>query len=63
MITPYFKSIADKMKIVKDIWSEAPPGPKKDAAMVHFMAAEQARREKNDADCVRLLQAACQVLA
>lgn len=49
---------ADKMKTVKAAWDAAPAGPKKDAALKHFRAAEKAQAAHNDADCNRELEAA-----
>ncbi|NKX44476.1 hypothetical protein [Roseicyclus persicicus] len=49
---------ADKMKTVKAAWNAAPAGPKKDAALKHFRAAEKAQAAHNDAECNRALEAA-----
>jgi hypothetical protein len=48
----------EKMKTVKAAWDAAPAGPKKDAALTHYKAAEKARTEHRDADCNRALDAA-----
>lgn len=56
-------NVADKMKTVKAAWDKAPAGPKKDAALKHFQAAEKAQTAKNDAECIRELDAATRALA
>jgi hypothetical protein len=53
----------DKMKSVKAAWDKAPAGPKKDAALKHYQAAEKAQTAKNDAECIRELDAATHALA
>ena len=54
---------ADKMKAVKAAWDKAPAGPKKDAALKHYQAAEKAHTAKNDNECIRELDAATHALA
>jgi hypothetical protein len=54
---------ADKMKSVKAAWDKAPAGPKKEAALKHYQAAEKAQTAKNDAECSRELDAAAHALA
>jgi len=49
---------AARMTSVKSAWDAAPAGPKKDAALTHFQAAEKAQTAKNDAECIRELDAA-----
>jgi len=49
---------ADKMTVVKSAWDAAPAGPKKDAALKHYQAAQKAQSAKNDAECDRELEAA-----
>jgi hypothetical protein len=63
--TPQTKTsaAADKMKTVKAAWDKAPSGPKKDAALKHYQAAEKAHTAKNDADCIKELDAATHALA
>lgn len=56
-------STADKMKTVKAAWDKAPDGPKKDAALTHYKAAEKAQTAKNDAECLKELDAATHALA
>lgn len=56
-------SAADKMKTVKAAWDKASAGPKKDAALKHYQAAEKAQTAKNDAECIRELDAAVHALA
>ena len=57
------QSTADKMKSVKAAWDKAPAGPKKDAALKHYQAAETAQTAKNDSECIRELDAAQLALA
>jgi hypothetical protein len=56
-------STADKMKAVKAAWDKAPAGPKKEAALKHYQAAEKAHTGNNDAECTRELAAAEHALA
>ncbi|MBC2837652.1 hypothetical protein H7F16_19220 [Gemmobacter straminiformis] len=56
-------STQDKMKLVKTAWDKAPAGPKKDAALTHYQAAETAMTAKNDPDCLKSLDAATKALA
>lgn len=56
-------NVADKMKTVKAAWDKAPAGPKKDAALKHYQAAEKAHTAKHDADCIKELDAATKALA
>lgn len=58
-----FSSTNDKMKSVKAAWDKAPAGPKKDAALTHYKAAEKAQTAKNDADCLKALDATTKALA
>ncbi len=55
-------SVESKIKSVKAIWDKAPAGPKKDAALKHYQAAEAARTAKNDANCIKELDAASHAL-
>jgi hypothetical protein len=57
------QSTADKMQSVKTAWSQSPAGPKKDAALKHFQAAEKAQAANDDAGCIRELDAARHALA
>jgi len=56
-------TLSDRMKTVKAAWDKAPAGPKKDAALKHYQAAEKAQTAKNDAECIRELDAAVHALA
>ncbi len=56
-------SAADRMKTVKTAWDAAAAGPKKDAALKHYQAAETALAAKHDADAIRELDAATRALA
>lgn len=51
------------MKSVKAARDKAVAGPKKDAALKHYQAAEKAHAAKNDAECRRELDAAKHALA
>jgi hypothetical protein len=51
------------MKSVKATWDKAPAGPKKDAALKHYQAAEKAHTAKNDAETNKELDAAAHALA
>jgi hypothetical protein len=57
------QNTADKLKAVKAAWDKAPAGPKKDAALKHYQAAEKAQTAKNDIECNRELAAAEHALA
>ena len=48
----------EQMKNVKAAWDKAPAGPKKDASLKHYQAAEKAQTAKNDAECIKELNAA-----
>lgn len=63
MSTNNFTSTRDQMKTVKAAWDKAPAGPKKDAALKHYQAAEKAHTANNEADCVKSLDAAKAALA
>jgi hypothetical protein len=52
----------EQMKTVKAAWDKAPSGPKKDAALKHYQAAEKARSANNDAECIKELNAASSAL-
>ncbi len=49
---------SEKMKTVKSAWDKAPTGPKKDASLKHYQAAEKAHTAKNEAECIKELDAA-----
>lgn len=53
-----FTSTQDQMKTVKAAWEKAPSGPKKDAALKHYQAAEKSQAANNEADCLKSLDAA-----
>ncbi|WP_101069191.1 hypothetical protein [Roseovarius salinarum] len=48
----------EKMTSVKAAWNKAPAGPKKDAALKHYKAAETAHTAKDDALTNKELDAA-----
>ena len=54
---------AEKMITVKAAWDKASAGPKKDAALKHYQAAEKAKTAHHDAECIRELDAAVHALA
>lgn len=62
-MTPDQTKISDRMKSVKAAWDKAPTGPKKDAALKHYQAAEKAHTAKNDAETNKELDAAAHALA
>lgn len=62
-MTPDQTKTADKMKSVKAAWDKAPAGPKKDAALKHYQAAEKAHTSKNEAETNKELDAATHALA
>ena len=62
-MTPEQTKIAEKMTSVKSAWDKAPSGPKKDAALKHYRAAETAHTAKNDAETNKELDAATHALA
>jgi hypothetical protein len=57
------KSADDQMIAVKAAWDKAPAGPKKNAALKHYHAAEKAQTAKNVAGCCKELDAATLALA
>ena len=42
---------ADDLKLVKAEWDKAKDGPKKDAALVHYTAAEASDKAKKEETC------------
>jgi hypothetical protein len=62
-MTPETNKTSEKMKSVKTAWDKAPSGPKKDAALKHYEAAEKAHTAKNDAEAHKELDAATKALA
>jgi hypothetical protein len=62
-MTPEQNKTAEKMTSVKAAWDKAPTGPKKDAALKHYQAAEKANTAKNDAETNKELDAAVHALA
>jgi hypothetical protein len=62
-MTPEQTQTAEKMKSVKAAWDKAPAGPKKDAALKHYQAAEKAHTAKNDPETNKELDAAKHALA
>jgi hypothetical protein len=60
---PEQNKTAEKMTSVKAAWDKAPAGPKKDAALKHYEAAEKANTAKNDAEANKELDAASEKLS
>jgi hypothetical protein len=56
-------NVADKMKAVKAAWDKAPSGPKKEAALKHYQAAQKAHTARDDAAANKELDAATHALA
>ena len=52
-----------QMAKVKAAWDKAPSGPKKDAALKHYQAAERAHEAENDEEAYKELTAATSALA
>jgi hypothetical protein len=63
MTNTAMQTSTERMTSVKAAWDKAPAGPKKDAALKHYQAAEKAQGAKNDAECGRHLDAATSALA
>jgi len=57
------QTTAEKMTSIKAAWDKAPAGPKKDAALKHYQAAERAKTANHDGECNRKLDAAKHALA
>lgn len=55
-------SAVERMKTVKAAWDKAPSGPKKEAALKHYQAAEKAQKASNEADCIKACDAATKAL-
>ncbi|WP_137703236.1 hypothetical protein [Marimonas lutisalis] len=62
-MTPEQNKTAEKMTSMKAAWDKAPSGPKKDAALKHYQAAEKANTAKNDAETNKELDAASEKLS
>ena len=62
-MTPEQNKTAEKMTSVKAAWDKAPTGPKKDAALKHYQAAEKANTAKDEAETNKELDAATHALA
>jgi len=58
-----FVSTNEKMKSVKAAWDKAPAGPKKDAALTHYKAAEKSHSAQKETECLKSLDAATAALA
>lgn len=53
---------AEQLKIVKTEWDAAAAGPKKEAALKHYTAAEKAHKAKEDKSCLTHLDQAMTAL-
>ncbi|SFD42487.1 hypothetical protein [Roseivivax sediminis] len=62
-MVPEQTKTAEKMTSVKAAWDKAPSGPKKDAALKHYQAAEKANTAENDAETNKELDATAHALA
>jgi len=62
-MVPEISMTSQKMTYIKTALDKAPVGPKKDAALRHYKAAEKAHTAKNDAETNRELDAAYKALA
>lgn len=62
-MTPEKTETAEKMKSVKAARDRAPDGPKKDAALKHYRAAEKALSTRNHFEANRELEAVALALA
>jgi len=60
---PEQNKTSERMKSVKATWDKAPAGPKKDAALKHYQAAEKAHADKNEAETIKSLDAAGKALS
>ena len=60
---PPLTNTADKMQSIKSACDAAAAGPKKDAALRHYQAAERAQKANRDGECNRQLDAAKYALA
>ncbi len=62
-MTPEQTNAVEKMNSVKAACDKAPAGPKKDRAMKHYQAAEQAHKASNYAETTKELDAAHQAIS
>jgi hypothetical protein len=62
-MTPEAIKTSEKMESVKAAWDKAPAGPKKEAALKHYKAAEKAHTAKNDAETNKELDAVTHALS
>jgi len=60
--TPAAKTCAEQSALVKAEWDKAPAGAKKDAALTHYTAAENAMKAKNEKECLAHLEEAGKAL-
>lgn len=56
------QSPVERMKTVKAAWDKAPSGPKKDASLKHYQAAETAHKASKEAECIKSCDAAAKAL-
>jgi hypothetical protein len=62
-MTPQQNKTSERMKSVKATWDKAPAGPKKDAALKHYQAAEKAHAGKNETETNKSLDATGKALS
>lgn len=62
-MSPEQTKTTEKMTSIKAAWEKAPVGPKKDAALKHYEAAQKAHEASNDAEANRELEAAKNALS
>lgn len=55
-------SASERMKTVKAACDKAPSGPKKEAALKHYQAAEKAQKASNETDCLKSCNEAAKAL-
>lgn len=56
------QNVSEKMKTVKAACDKAPAGPKKDAALKQYQAAQQSQKDKKENQAIRELDQATKAL-
>ena len=62
-MSPEQSRTTEKMTSIKAAWDLAPPGPKKEAALKHYEAAQKAHTANDDAGTNKALDAAKHALS
>lgn len=62
MTMPPATAASEMMNAVTAIWGKAAAGPKKDAALWHYWAADKALINRDDARCIRELTMVTRIL-